>query len=99
MDSSTLSRQWALWLPATQPPARRGGSMAYDAARNVVLLFGGGGLNDTWIWDGTLWTQLNPPQIPPPRTSACMTYDSQHHTILLFGGVSTGGLPLADTWR
>jgi len=73
--------------------------MAYDAARNVVLLFGGGGLNDTWIWDGTLWTQLNPPQIPPPRTSACMTYDSLHHTVLLFGGVSVGGLPLADTWQ
>ena len=26
--------------------------MAYDAARGEAVLFGGGFLNDTWVWDG-----------------------------------------------
>jgi Galactose oxidase, central domain len=72
--------------------------MAYDAGRKVTLLFGGGGRNDTWSWDGANWTQLHPSQSPPPRTSACMAYDSQHGTILLFGGASIAGLLLNDTW-
>ncbi len=93
-----MSKQWTFQSPGTQPPARRGGSMAYDAERDLTLLFGGGGFNDTWTWDGAIWTQLYPSQVPPPRTSACMTYDSQRKNIILFGGVSTAGLPLSDTW-
>ena len=54
--------------------------MAYDAARAQVVLFGGldGQIlqdehplekDDTWVWDGTNWTQKSPANSPPPRGS------------------------------
>jgi hypothetical protein len=38
--------------------------MAYDAASQEVVLFGGyslhlGDLGDTWSWNGTNWTELH----------------------------------------
>ena len=50
------------WLNTpTAPPRRRGTAMAYDQARNRVVLFGGDGesglLGDTWEWDGRRWTR------------------------------------------
>jgi Kelch motif len=93
-----LSKQWARQTLEGQPPARKGGTMAYDASHQVTLLFGGGGLNDTWFWDGSSWSEQHPVVSPPARTSACMAYDSLQQNILLFGGVSTSGLPLNDTW-
>ena len=55
-DGSTWTKQ----APATSPPARQYGSMAYDAATGNVVLFGGGGgssglspLGDTWTWGAT----------------------------------------------
>jgi hypothetical protein len=51
--------------PATGPPARSRASMAYDAARDVTVLFGGidcgspfSDCGDTWTWDGTQWSQV-----------------------------------------
>ena len=46
--------------------------MAYDSAHGQVVLFGGqdanlNALNDTWVWDGTNWTQKFPQTIPPAR--------------------------------
>lgn len=41
------------------PPRRKGAQMAFDVARNVVVLHGGDDgskvLNDTWEWNGTAW--------------------------------------------
>jgi hypothetical protein len=31
--------------------------MAFDVTHGRVVLFGGGPLNDTWEWNGDLWTQ------------------------------------------
>ena len=42
--------------------------MAYDAAHNVTVLFGGQGnqseMADTWTWNGTNWTQQHPATSP-----------------------------------
>ena len=71
--------------PGHPPRARRDASLAYDAQRGVIVLFGGmaatandrvsQSLNDTWTWDGRNWTQLHPASLPPPRFAASMTYD------------------------
>ncbi|HSC12442.1 MAG TPA: hypothetical protein VLC97_15825, partial [Rhodanobacteraceae bacterium] len=53
--------------------------------------------NDTWLWDGTNWTQLAPPESPSARDSAAIAYDSAHEQLVLFGGTSFGGI-LDDTW-
>jgi hypothetical protein len=56
-----------------------------------LVLFGGASngdepLADTWIYDGTTWTQASPATSPPARSAASMTYDSSTGKIVLFGG-------------
>lgn len=53
------NKSWAL-AATTGPGARFFHSMAYDAARQRVVVFGGqtptsGMQNDTWVWNGTSW--------------------------------------------
>ena len=60
-------------LPPHSPSPRQNISMAYDAARNQVVLFGGSGaalpgnlngvLGDTWVWNGVDWTDMTPSMI------------------------------------
>jgi len=97
---------WTKKSPATSPPARTGHAMAYDAARGQVVLFGGdiGGqctdCSDTWIWDGTNWTQKFPSSRPPRRYAHAMAYDPVRRVVVLFGGADVEG-PLFiynDTW-
>jgi hypothetical protein len=59
-------------------------------------------LGDTWLWDGTTWTQ-SPAAGPGARSGAAMSYDSAKHDVVLFGGqstpVDTGPPSLSgDTW-
>jgi uncharacterized protein (TIGR03437 family) len=71
--------------------------MAYDSAHHQVVLFGGGDEDDTWVWDGSNWTEKFPESSPPARTNHAMAYDSAHGQVVLFGGIS--GLHLLnDTW-
>lgn len=91
---------WTQLHPATSPSARFGASMAYDAATQQVVLFGGGAgypLNDTWSWDGITWTQLHPATSPPARVHASMVYDAASQQLVLFGG-EAGSNQLSDTW-
>lgn len=83
---------WTQRHPATSPPARFGASLVYDASLGADYLFGGWSdstnseLDDTWMWDGTNWTQQHPATNPPARQAASMAYDSSTHTVVLFGG-------------
>ena len=60
---------WIQHLTADPPFRPLWPGMAYDSARGVTVLFGGGigpntQYNDTWEWDGTSWTErttLNKP--------------------------------------
>ncbi|MCK4340256.1 MAG: hypothetical protein KAY37_00855 [Phycisphaerae bacterium] len=69
--------------------------MAYDSARGVVVLFGGG-LGDTWEWDGDQWAYQSVSG-PSPRCSHAMAYDSARGVTVLFGG--TAGTTYSDTWE
>jgi hypothetical protein len=91
-------RYWSLQQSGTLPPPRKAGNMAYDLRQGVALLFGGGGRNDTWLWNGSGWHEYFPTITPPARTCAAMTYDAMRGHIVLFGGVSNQGYPLNDTW-
>jgi uncharacterized protein (TIGR03437 family) len=98
---------WTRQIPSTFPPARSFHAMAYDSARGQVVLFGGtvvlsggqtgSGFNDTWIWDGSNWTQKLPQGSPPALSSHAMAYDSAHGQVVLFGGNNSNGLS-GDTW-
>jgi len=74
--------------------------MVYDAAHGQILMFGGlgsGYLSDTWVWDGTGWTQLSPASAPPARSDASLAFDVQHARVVLMGGTNASGT-LKDTW-
>lgn len=84
--------------PQTGPSLRTGASMAFDEARNVVVLFGGsGGLADTWTWDGKSWSQQHPTVVPPARAGAGMTYNPDTKLVLMWGGYEANGQG-ADFW-
>jgi hypothetical protein len=79
--------------------------MTFDAARGLVVLFGGAtasdNRSDTWTWDGSNWTLQMPAASPPARTDAAFGFDDGTQTALLFGGTSApgpGGTGLGDTW-
>jgi uncharacterized protein (TIGR03437 family) len=75
--------------------------VAYDSARGQVVLFGGqlilSPLNDTWVWDGSNWTEESPQTSPSPRFGIAMAYDSVHDETVLFGG-TTLSEDFSDTW-
>jgi len=98
--------RWSNATPAVSPSARYGHAMAYDAARGVVVLFGGrtspntpdSELNDTWIYDGGTWIQLFPAgDVPQRRSGHVMIYDTLRQETVLFGG-RIGDTFLDDTW-
>lgn len=96
---------WTLLTPATSPSARQLIYMAYDEARAEVVLFGGtttssasGGLNETWVWDGTTWTQQSPATSPSARSAGSMKYDRAHGNVVLYGGRDTASAVLNETW-
>ncbi len=87
-------------VSTTGPSSRANSAMAYDSARGKTILFGGGtGLNDTWEWNGTSWTQATPSTSPPVRYSHSMVYDSARQRIVLFGGRWTYPTFYNDTWE
>lgn len=101
---------WTEVSPSTgNPPPRVHHSLAYDAARDRVVLFGGVGTSDgyasdTWEWDGTAWTEVTPSGTPPVgRTNAAMAYDPVRGRTVLFGGrrpsMSVNDTFFNDTWE
>lgn len=100
-DLSSRAETWTWdgleWRLASQsgPPPRNSPGMAYDAARERVVLFGGWTccptryLSDTWEWDGREWTLVATGGVPA-RTRARLAYDPNRGVTLLLGGLSGG---------
>lgn len=81
------------------PTARAGHSMTYDAARHVVLLWGGFGpsLNaDSWEWDGSTWVQRS--VLGPNAGFAALAYDANNAAALMYGTGETPGNGETWTW-
>jgi hypothetical protein len=73
------------------PSVRESSAMTYNPVEGKVLLFGGhynlNGVdfyyNDTWEWNGYVWTLLNPANRPPAGENFIMTFDSSRGEALL----------------
>ncbi|HEY3626097.1 MAG TPA: kelch repeat-containing protein, partial [Terracidiphilus sp.] len=99
--AQTLAPSWQQQSPSTTPSARYIHAITYDAAHGQVVLFGGfggGDLNDTWLWNGTNWTQATPANSPSARSAHAMVYDAARGQVVLFGGLVGAGTRLGDTW-
>jgi Flp pilus assembly pilin Flp len=85
------------------PSARFFHTMGYDDGTGTDIMFGGhdssSGLNDTWAWSGTSWTQVNPPFAPPSRwaQATSMPRGTVAGTLLAYGGITAGSG--TDTWQ
>ncbi len=85
--------KWTSQSRTVEPPGRVGHAMAYDAARQRVVLFGGNAhqrfsqhfFSDTWEWDGSAWTELQPATVPP-SFGGTMVYDAARQQLLLWTG-------------
>lgn len=94
---------------ALRPPARYWHSLAFDPVRKVTVLFGGrtndigSMLDDTWEWNGQVWTEKKPKTHPKGRHSFGMAYSALHGGVILYGGLSrnSAGDPAdsAETWK
>ena len=104
VQAQTLVPGWNQLSPPNSPPERYIHAMTYDAGHGQVVLFGGFGqinpfyLNDTWLWNGSNWTQANPTVSPDPRAAHALVYDAAHNKVVLFGGTSSSTNRFGDTW-
>lgn len=97
----------AAWkqAPRAGPWARYGAAIAYDAAHNNYVLFGGqtdnGASDETWTWDGHQWSETSPTHKPRARRLTTMAYDPEQKVVVLYGGLiqtSAEGTAASDTW-
>jgi hypothetical protein len=87
------------------PGPRESHAMVCEENRKKIILFGGltinfpGGqkaLDDTWEWNGSVWTKLHI-KGPEPRWGHKIVYDESRGVIILFGGYD-GSKYFNDTW-
>ncbi len=80
---------------AIGPAYRTAHALAYDARREVAVLFGGRTddrteLGDLWEWSGAGWTKHEPTGGPSARFNHALVYDAANERTLLYGGTSSG---------
>lgn len=103
------SGSWAQVTTPTVPSRRRQHGMVFELATGRMLLYGGNGggassqpcLDDTWVFDGSDWTNLQPASSPGGRARFGMAYDFGRLRAVLYGGTPNVFSPtvLGDTWE
>ena len=74
---------WTPLQPANLPPARSRSALAVDELTGVMMLYGGNdgtnqlSMDDTWLWNGSDWTQLVPLGSPGGFSSHAMASGTQ----------------------
>lgn len=92
---------WQVLDAGTGPSPRSYARMAYHAASEMMVVFGGftssGPVNETWLWNGASWTEYESAVAPPARGFGAMAYDPIREKIVMFGGYADTNL--GDTWE
>jgi hypothetical protein len=99
---------WVQQNPATLPPARCDNGLAFDPILKSVVLFGGlagpcedcgeGRLNDTWLWGGHNWIEVQTSRTAGPASGTSFDYDRTAGGMLLFGGWVSSSAFTNSTW-
>ncbi|MFZ2493070.1 MAG: hypothetical protein WA208_16425 [Thermoanaerobaculia bacterium] len=82
---------WASFTNLSEKPgSRRFAHMAYDPQLKKTVFFGGLETyeykNDTWLWDGTKWSQIKKDKADA-RGLGMMWYDASLKKVVLYGGL------------
>lgn len=101
-------RAWSMLSPASSPPARRDHAMVFDPVRQRTVLHGGRenaatiGLDDTWEWNGTTWTQMSALGSPPRTSFHRMVFDPLRRRVVAIGEDGGPGTSMSEwdgvTW-
>lgn len=102
--SLPLAAQHAWELsPATGPSHGLWPGMAYALTTGKCYLYGGSNgtttSKDTWEYDGTTWTQLQPSTNPGERHTFAICYDTIRDVIVIFGGTDQSYVASGETWE
>jgi len=113
VKSDTWIWNGSSWTQGASGPGQRyGQGMAYDPVHQQVVMFGGydggisagggggengGYLYDTWLWNGSSWSEVYPSTIPDGRYDQGMDYDAALGQVFMFGGYD-GRSFLDDTY-
>ena len=105
-EHSLLTNTWTQVFPSGVPSARLRPAVSWHPAMQQIMLFGGedamGDANDeTWVYDGTFWNQINTTGVrPPARTGAKLVQILNRNIVVLFGGRDPVTFEiLNDTWE
>lgn len=92
---------WTHVTTETSPPRRSDAAIAYDMEHEVVVMFGGYGLNDeilddTWVFDFSEinWVEKTPENQPLTQYGGHMIYDLVNGKLLMYPGhwnIRSGG--------
>ncbi len=87
------------------PSPRDGARAIYIPIFRHVFLFGGAeittnvkNLNDSWIWNGTKWQELEL-EDPRARVHPAMAFDVKRGVVVMTGGSNGPNSILSDTWE
>jgi hypothetical protein len=86
----TWTLQGETWLnptPPSQPPARHYAMAGYDPIGKRSVLAGSQDLKDSWMWNGSNWSQLD--NLYGLRDAGGMVWDEDLDKLLLFAAKST----------
>jgi PKD repeat protein len=105
---TTAARTWRPITTTVSPPVVGEHAMAYDPARDVVVLYGGNAdgwpyEDTTWEFDGTDWLTVTTTTAPTARYGATMVYlppvdGGAGGGLILFGGSDESDAALDQTW-
>ncbi len=97
---------WSKLVLTVEPPLRGNAMMANDPETGNSLMFGGtkAGNNlttfydDTWVINGTTWSEVNSGLRPPGRWGHVLFFDAKLRKFILFGGFGRKNA-LNDLWE
>jgi hypothetical protein len=99
---SPTTATWTLQSPATVPYGRTQAVGAYLSGTGTVMFGGclanGQILLETWIWNGTTWSQVSVANGAGPAGRVGHVMAASSSAVLLFGGVGTSSNLFNDTW-
>lgn len=97
---------WQQHFPAIAPSPRSAPAMGHDIALDRIVLFGGrvgftpqDQLQDTWEWDGTVWSNVSTAVSPPALYEPGFVRDPVSGELLLHGIDFSGAVRTTQTWR